>query len=71
MTLKEILKEKPHFYKIFWPDGTRSSKSDPDFEEKCERYADYVSFIDTESDYDEKGNNYGLTYISVRKKEEK
>lgn len=71
MTLKEVLKIKPYFYKIFWPDGTRSRKSDPDFAEKYEKYADYEADYDTEADYDEKGCNWGLTWIDVWERKEK
>jgi len=66
MTLKKLLSE-PHrsIYLAFWPDGTQSHPGDEDYDEKCERYAEHEADLDTERDYDEKGCNWGLTFLYV------
>jgi len=65
-TLEEALKNHSYFYKIHWPDGTDSySTRDPNFAEQYAKYSKYHTFVDREDDYDERGNNFGVTRIYV------
>lgn len=70
MTLRKELEHNQYpLYKAYWPDGKCTDAWGEDFEKRCEKYADYEATIDHEYDYDEEGNDYGVTYLYVHEKD--
>lgn len=78
MTLTQLLSNnatrdgKPRYiiYKAYWPDGAITNGWGEEYKRRVKEYADYEADLDHAEDYDEEGNDYGVTRLVVFSKNE-